>query len=80
MGADEQASKYSPLGVVGIINTILENQHFTPSNSKNISTRIMYLFRIFIAILSLIQNLKIRPVFYTGLAIIWNIPTHQKLN
>ena len=75
----EQASKYSPQGVVNIINTILENpQHLTPSNSKKILVQelciyLEYLLRYYHSI-----KFKKRTWFFTPeLAIILNIPNYK---
>ena len=75
----DQASKYSPQGVVNNINIILENpEHFTISNSKKILVQelciyLEYLLRYYHSI-----KFKKRTWFFTPeLAIILNIPNYK---
>ena len=75
----DQASKYSPQGVVNIINTVLENpEHFTTNNSKKVLVQelciyLEYLLRYYHSI-----KFKKRAWFFTPeLAIMLNIPDYK---
>ena len=75
----DQASKYSPQGVVNIINTILENpQHFTSSNSKKILVQELCIYLEYLLRYYHLIKYKKRTWFFTPeLAIMLNIPDYK---